>query len=160
VPVRLNVADNKFTNFSFYQSKQLSFVKNLLLLIALAMPLTLIAYNRADDPKPPVTVATIDFGKLLAASIPKNGGNAEKAKSGLPARPSPAQIKAALDAFDLDFSGQLSSMELQQTLNQANVKFTEAQANQLIKMFDANNSGMMEFNEFERHISEALKHVK
>ena len=78
----------------------------------------------------------------------------------MPAKPSPAQIKAAFDAFDSDKSGQISCTELEQILIKCGVKVNAAQCSQLIKMFDANNSGMMEFNEFERLIDEALKHAK
>jgi hypothetical protein len=116
------------------------------------------AYNRADDVKPPVTVAAIDLSKLITAYAPESGGNAKNAKAGLPAKPSPAQIKYTFDAFDGDYSGQVSFTELLQVLIKSGVKFTEDQAKQLIKMFDANSSGMMELNEFERLIDEALKH--
>ncbi len=78
----------------------------------------------------------------------------------MPAKPTPQQIKAAFDAFDADHSGQISSKELEQILLKCGVKVNEAQCHQLIKMFDANNSGMMEFNEFEKLIDEALKHAK
>ena len=37
---------------------------------------------------------------------------------------------------------------------------SEEQAAKLIKMFDVNNSGMMEYNEFERLIDEALRKGK
>ena len=78
----------------------------------------------------------------------------------MPAKPSAAQIKAAYDAFDADKSGQISHTELEQVLIKCGVKVTLDQCKQLIKMFDVNNSGMMEFNEFEKLIDEALKHAK
>jgi hypothetical protein len=78
----------------------------------------------------------------------------------LPPKPSAAQIKAAFDAFDSDKSGQLANTELEGVLIKSGVKVTNEQCKQLIKMFDANNSGMMEFNEYERLIEEALKHAK
>ena len=78
----------------------------------------------------------------------------------MPGKPTPQQIKAAFDAFDADKSGQISSKELEAILLKCGVKVNEAQCAQLIKMFDANNSGMMEFPEFEKLIDEALKHAK
>ena len=97
-----------------------------------------------------------------------------------PATPSPAQIKGAFDVFDVDKSGQISTTELLQILVKAGIKDLDIDARmyakeidreiklkdinekvrQLIGMFDVNNSGMMEFNEFERLISESLKHAK
>jgi Ca2+-binding EF-hand superfamily protein len=78
----------------------------------------------------------------------------------MPAKPTDAQVKAAFDAFDADKSGQISCGELSQILAKCGVKVSEDQCKQLIKMFDANGSGMMEFNEFQNLINEALKHTK
>ena len=77
----------------------------------------------------------------------------------MPGKPTPQQIKAAFDAFDADKSGQISSKELEAILLKCGVKVNEAQCCQLIKMFDANNSGL-KFPEFEKLIDEALKHAK
>ena len=73
------------------------------------------------------------------------------------AQPSSAELRQAFDAFDTDKSGQISTAELKVVLDQCGVAVTAEQCAQLIKMFDANNSGKMEFNEFEKLVSEALK---
>jgi Ca2+-binding EF-hand superfamily protein len=78
----------------------------------------------------------------------------------MPGKPTDAQIKAAFDAFDADKSGQISTVELEQILTKCGVKVNSAQCSQLIKMFDADNSGLMEYNEFQKLIEEALKHAK
>ena len=77
----------------------------------------------------------------------------------MPGKPSDAQIKAAFDAFDADKSGHISCAELEQILTKCGVQVTGAQCAQLVKMFDANNSGNMEYNEFQKLIEEALKHA-
>jgi Ca2+-binding EF-hand superfamily protein len=74
------------------------------------------------------------------------------------AAPTHQQIKQAFDAFDTDKSGQISCVELFNVLCQCGVKVTQEQCGTLIKMFDADKSGQMEFPEFQKLISEALKH--
>lgn len=74
------------------------------------------------------------------------------------AQPTREELRQAFDAFDTDKSGQISTSELKSVLDQCGVDVTADQCAQLIKMFDANNSGKMEFDEFERLVQEALKH--
>ena len=164
-----------------------SMKKTVIPIVAAAMTLTFTACQPTDKVAP--AVMATDANELVSKVVdfladPRNAGNS----SGItipnarpyPAKPSAAQIKAAFDAFDGDKSGQISSTELVQILVKAGVKDFDVDARkyakeidkeikakeiddkvrQLIKMFDANNSGMMEFNEFERLIAESLKSNK
>ncbi|GAB3567092.1 hypothetical protein GCM10027578_17210 [Spirosoma luteolum] len=151
--------------------------KKVLPLMAVAMTLTFSACQPTDTVAPTVeAVKTNDdltLGVLNSASGDKGGEIMP-----MPAYPSSAQIKAAFDTFDVDKSGQISATELALVLAKGGIRgsefiakikldkemrndikadITPAAAAQIIKMFDANNSGMMEFNEFERLIEEALK---
>lgn len=72
--------------------------------------------------------------------------------------PTQAQIKAAFDSFDADKSGKINTQELHGVLTQCGVNVSADQCGQLIKMFDADGSGQMEFNEFCKLVEEALKH--
>lgn len=141
--------------------------KNVLPIVAAAMALTFTACQPTDKVAPAVIAIDTNPGELVSSivnflAVPGNistsGGNTMAHARA--AYPSPQQIKAAFDAFDTDFSGQVSATELQAVLVKGGVPLTLDQCVQLIKMFDVNNSGMMEFNEFERLISEALKHKK
>ena len=140
------------------------------------MTLSLSACQKTDTITPAVELASpnddVMLGVLNSASGDKGGEIMP-----MPANPSDAQIKAAFDAFDADKSGQISSTELASALtkrrfdfiakykfdkemkNYIKVGITPAEAAQFIKMFDTNSSGMMEFNEFQRLIEEALKHA-
>jgi EF-hand domain pair len=143
--------------------------KNVMPLIAAAMTLTFTACQPADNVEPVAadTATNTSSDQLLSSVIafvgtPANTGsylNVAKARGG-GYKLTPAQIKAAFDALDEDKSGQISGTELTDTLTKLGVNVSASQVAQLIKMFDANNSGMMEFNEFERLIDEALKHAK
>ena len=142
--------------------------KNVLPIVAAAMALTFAACQPTDRVDPAVTATDTDelvktvVNFLVApdnasTSIGITLANARPC----PASPSPAQIKAAFDAFDADKSGQVSATELlQAVLVKGGVPVNLDQCMQLIRMFDSNNSGMMEFNEFERLISEAFKPKK
>ena len=137
--------------------------KNVFPIVAAAMALTFTACQPIDkvdpaDTNPDELVSSVVNFLAAPGNISTSGGiTMAHARA---AYPSPAQIKAAFDAFDTDFSGQVSATELQAVLVKGGVPLTLAQCMELIKMFDVNNSGMMEFNEFERLISEALKHKK
>ena len=160
--------------------------KNVLPIIAAAMALTFTACQPTDKVDPAVIAIDTNPDELVNSVVNflAAPGNASTSGSitmahARAAYPSPFQIKAAFDAFDADFSGQISTTELMKVIidNKGSLgkeekklvkdidkavegKISEEQAALLISMFDVNNSGMMEFDEFERLISEALKHKK
>lgn len=144
--------------------------KQVLPVLALALTLSFSACKHADNVEPQPTISAADAARdqlfsdiamVFRNIVAKNGSsiNQAQARTMLGAL-TPQQIRAAFDAFDVDRSGQISANELQQVLGKSGVTVIAAQCAQLIKMFDANNSGTLEFNEFERLISEALKHAK
>ncbi len=62
----------------------------------------------------------------------------------------PAQIKAAFDYIDTDQSGQISVQEIQNLLDRLHITITPQNLALFLKQVDLNNSGAIEFNEFER----------
>ena len=66
------------------------------------------------------------------------------------------RLKKAFDTFDIDKSGAISTSELCTVLNQCGVKVSQAQCSLLIQNYDANESGLMEFAEFQDLFKEAL----
>lgn len=161
--------------------------KNVLPIVAAAMAMTFTACQPTDKVDPAVTATDTNSDELVSTVVnylatPDITGinssfNNAQARS---AKPSDAQIKSAFDAFDGDKSGQISTTELLQVLVKSGIKALDIDAKkyakeidreikskeiddqigQLIKTFDANNSGMIEFNEFQRLIDEALKNGK
>jgi len=158
--------------------------KNVLPIVAAAMALTFTACQPTDKVAPAVIAIDTNPDELVSSIVnflatPGNtstSGSTTMAHARAP-YPTPQQIKGAFDAFDADFSGQISTTELTKVLidnkgflgkedeklakdidKAVKGKISEEQAALLISMFDVNNSGMMEFNEFERLISEALKY--
>lgn len=160
--------------------------KNVLPIIAAAMALTFTACQPTDKVDPAVIAIDTNPDELVSSIVnflaaPGNtstSGGINKAQARW-AKPSPAEIKSAFDAIDADYSGQISTTELFDAVNNKDIPFftspgkgerklvkeinkevknviSEEQAAQLIKMFDVNNNGMMEFNEFDRLIDEAL----
>ena len=141
--------------------------KNVLPIVAAAMALTFTACQPTDKVAPAVIAIDTNPDELVSSIVNflATPGNISTSGSITMAHarasyPSPQQIKAAFDAFDVDKSGQVSATELQAVLLKGGVPVTLAQCMGLIKVFDVNNSGMMEFNEFERLLSEALKQKK
>lgn len=73
-------------------------------------------------------------------------------------RPTSAQLRDFFFNFlDLDFSGRVSDSELVDSPKKRGIRLTYKHAEHLIKMFDANNSGLMEFNELERLTDEIYR---
>ena len=137
--------------------------KNVLPIVAAAMALTFTACQPTDKVDPAVIAIDTNPDELVSSVVnflaaPGNTSGSVTMAHARAAYPSQAQIKAAFDAFDVDKSGQVSATELQAVLLKGGVPVTLDQCVQLIKMIDFNNSGMMEFSEFERLLSEALKH--
>ena len=141
--------------------------KSVLPIIAAAMALTFTACQPTDKVDPAVIAIDTNPDELVSSIVNFLAAPGNTSTSGSvtmaharASHPAPAQIKAAFDAFDVDKSGQVSATELQAVLLKGGVPVTLDQCVQLIKMIDFNNSGMMEFSEFERLLSEALKHKK
>ena len=160
--------------------------KNVLPIVAAAMALTFTACQPSDKVDPAVIAIDTNPDELVSSIVNFLAAPGNTSTSGSitmaharAAYPSQAQIKAAFDAFDADFSGQISTTELMKVIidNKGSLgkeekklvkdidkavkgKISEEQAAQIIKMFDVNNSGMMEYNEFERLIDEALRKGK
>lgn len=70
--------------------------------------------------------------------------------------PSEDQIKKSFAAFDSDRNGSISTSELQTVLGKCGFKVTQANCLELIKLFDKNNTGVMEFVEFQQLAAEAV----
>lgn len=66
------------------------------------------------------------------------------------------RLKKAFDTFDIDKSGAISTSELCTVLNQCGVKVSQTQCSLLIRNYDTNESGLMEFSEFQDLFKEAL----
>src|SRR3990167_2970055 len=58
------------------------------------------------------------------------------------------EFKAAFDMFDVDSSGDISASELHSILTQLGKKATKADAEEMIKVFDENGDGKIDFDEF------------
>ncbi len=71
--------------------------------------------------------------------------------------PSTETLRRAFDAFDVDKSGTISVTEMYQVMNQAGCKASPARVAELIRVFDSNNSGVMEFDEFVELITNASR---
>ncbi len=72
-------------------------------------------------------------------------------------RPTQAQIKAAFDSIDFGRSGHISTTQIESMLIILGIKHNQDTIPALIKMFDGNKSGTLEFNEFERFVEESIK---
>ena len=98
--------------------------KNVLPIIAAAMALTFTACQPTDKVDPAVIAIDTNPDELVSSTVnflaaPGNtstSGGINKAQA-RGATPSPAQIKAAFDAFDADYSGQISTTELFDAVN-------------------------------------------
>lgn len=71
--------------------------------------------------------------------------------------PSEETIKRSFVAFDKDSNGNISASEMQTVLGKCGYKVSQTHCNELIKLFDKNNSGVMEFTEFQTMVAEAVK---
>jgi len=139
--------------------------KHLLPITIMAMTLTFAACNHADTVDP-LVMTTADDAKrdeiitAIASEsmkyVNQNKGNLNEAHARA-RKPTATQIRALFDFLDVDRSGQISATELFDALNNAGIRVTEVQVQQIIEMFDTNNSGMMEYDEYERLVDEASK---
>ena len=72
-------------------------------------------------------------------------------------QPSEETIKRSFAAFDKDSNGNISASEMQIILNKCGYKVSQLHCTDLIKHFDKNSSGVMEFPEFQQLVAEAVK---
>jgi Ca2+-binding EF-hand superfamily protein len=70
--------------------------------------------------------------------------------------PTEDQVKKSFHAFDSDRNGSISASEMQIVLGKCGQKVTQAQCVELIKLFDKNSTGVMEYLEFQQMVAEAV----
>ena len=70
--------------------------------------------------------------------------------AGYPPPPAADPCRAWFDAVDTDRSGKINAQELQRALSQAQYNFNVSTAAKMIRMFDRDNSGSIQYMEFQQ----------